>query len=322
MKYERIVSYICERPWAIREEKLRAIAELVALRASGLTLTTEEIQARIGERRDSDRSSSAGGGVVALIPVMGVLSHRMDMFSEYSGGTSTERLARVVREASMDESVEAIVLDIDSEGGIVEGIPELWQEIYQVRDKKKIIAVANAMAASAAYWIASAADEIVVTPSGSVGSIGVLHIHMEESKAIEEAGIGVTITRAGKYKSDGNPFEPLSDSAKEHIEKRVSEAYNMFVRDVAKGRGVKAADVRNGYGQGHVVSAQEAKELGMVDRIESLDSTVSRLVGKRGRKSAVSFALDQGQELVATAPFRKVQSLKREIEILELEKNT
>jgi len=227
---------------------------------------------------------------VAVVPVMGVISHRANMLTEFSGGTSTEILAQDIRQLASDGSIETIVLDIDSEGGNVEGVPELWKTIYEARQKKTVVAVANAMAASAAYHIGSAATEFVATPSGSVGSIGVFHVHADESKAIEEAGIKLTITKAGK--TEGNPFEPLADEGKDFIQSRVDEAYSTFVRDVAKGRGVPVGDVRNGYGEGRLLGAKEALDLGMIDRIATLDETIGRYASTARKRSNRMAALD------------------------------
>lgn len=313
MKYDRIVSYITEWPWAITEGKLEAIKDLIALRVNGFTLTPQEIEARIGEKRNGSGSTIAGDGAVAVVPVFGMLAHRMNLFTDFSGGTSTERLAEDIRELTEDESIETIVLDIDSEGGIIEGIPELWSVIFQARQKKRIIASANALAASAAYWLATAAHEIVVTPSGSVGSIGVLNIHMEESKAIEDSGVTVTVTKAGKYKGEGNPFEPLTDDAKGYIQNRVDEAYSMFVRDVAKGRGVSVGEVRKGFGEGRLVSAKDAVEAKMADKIGTLHQTLARLTRRKGRKSMVSVALQGERICMLGASGEIVMSAPREL---------
>jgi len=229
---------------------------------------------------------------VAVVPVMGVISHRANMLTRFSGGTSTEILAQDIRQLAADESIETIMLDIDSEGGNVEGVPELWKTIYDARQKKTVVAVANAMAASAAYHIGSAATEFVATPSGSVGSIGVFHVHADQSAAIEEAGVKLTITKAGKYKTEGNPFEPLADEGKDFIQSRVDEAYSTFVRDVAKGRGVPVGEVRNGYGEGRLLGAKEALELGMIDRIATLDETIGRYASTARKRSNRMAALD------------------------------
>lgn len=312
MKYNHIVSYVTERPWAIREEKLRAIADILALRASGLTLTLQEIEARIGERREPVATPS-GPTSIAVLPIFGVLSHRMNMMSDISGGTSTERISEQIRELAADPTIEHIVLDIDSEGGIIEGIPELWQAIFEARKQKNITAISNAMAASAAYWLGSAATEFVATPSGSVGSIGVFHLHMEQSKAIEEEGIVVTITRQPELKSEGNPFEPLSQGAKDHIQQRVDEAYGMFVRDVAKGRGVKVSEVRENYGQGRMLGVKDAFEAGMIDKIETLDQVLRRLTGgQAGKKRSMRAEESTGQMVLDDSDITNADGLHAE----------
>ncbi len=191
-------------------------------------------------------------------------------------------LSKRLQELVADPNVAQIVLDIDSPGGGVEGITEFANQLFQARKHKPIVAVANSLAASAAYWIASQASEIVVTPSGVVGSIGVIAIHQDLSKALEKQGIKPTLITAGKHKGEGNPFEPLSEEAEANIQKRVDDFFSMFVKDVARGRGVKASEVRSGFGQGGVVGAQEAVDLGMADRIASLDDTLMRLTRRPG----------------------------------------
>src|SRR5690606_12609791 len=111
--------------------------------------------------------------------------------------------------------VGTIVLDVDSPGGGVYGVAEFAEEIYKARGQKRIVAVANSMAASAAYWIATAADELVVTPGGEVGSIGVYMLHEDWSGAYEKAGIKPTVIKFGENKAEGIDVEPLSESAQE-----------------------------------------------------------------------------------------------------------
>jgi hypothetical protein len=129
------------------------------------------------------------------------------------------------REALNSPEIQAIVLDVDSPGGYVDLVPETAQEIYDARGEKPIVAVANTTACSAAYWIASQADEVVVTPSGSVGSIGVYMLHEDWSKFNEDFGIDPTYIFAGRYKVDGNPDEPLSDTAREEWQQEVDDLY-------------------------------------------------------------------------------------------------
>src|SRR3990167_5725158 len=123
------------------------------------------------------------------------------------------------------------------------------------------------MMASAALWIGAAADEIVITPGGEIGSGGVYGMHMDFSEADAKAGVKTTLISAGKFKTEGNEFEPLSDEARAAFQKRIDEMYGMFVASLARSRGVSAATVRHGFGEGGMVGAKQALELGMADRI-------------------------------------------------------
>ena len=212
-----------------------------------------------------------------MLPLTGVIMHRANMFSEFSGGTSTEKFTAAFRQLVADPMIKAIVLDVDSPGGTVAGVEELASEIFKAREQKPIYAVANALAASAAYWIASSATELIVTPSGLVGSIGVYAAHQDISEFAKQAGVKVTLVSAGKYKTEGNEFEPLSDEARAALQARVDEYYGMFVKAVARNRGVSPSDVRGGFGEGRVVGAKQAVALGMADRVATLDETLARL---------------------------------------------
>ena len=175
-----------------------------------------------------------------------------------------------------DDGIKAIVIDTNSPGGAVSGTPELSSMIHAARGTKPIIAHVNANAASAAYWAITGADEVVVTPSGQVGSIGVLSIHDDLSAALEKAGIKKTITKAGEFKTDGNPFQPLSEDVQARMQTKVDAAYDLFVRDVARNRNVSLATVREGFGRGDMVDAQQAVAEGMADRVGTLEETMQR----------------------------------------------
>ncbi len=297
MTYRELPSHVEQSAWAILPSALAAILE--AVREIGPSPTQERIaevkgliQAVTPRRPRQSTRPSKGVGVVA---VHGLLTHRAGLLFGLFSGSSTLRISREVRELADDASIKTIVLDIDSEGGTTEGATELWAEIYRARQKKHVIAVANAMAASGAYWIGSAATEFVATPSGSAGSIGVFHVHADESRALDKAGIKMTLTKAGKHKAEGNPFEPLSRDAKAHIQARVDEAYSMFVWDVAKGRGVKVSDVRNGFGEGRMLGAEGALKLGIVDRIASLEEAIAPL--RSGSSGDLQFRQRRAQAL-------------------------
>ncbi len=261
-------------PWAILPEKLEMIVAVVNRYMSGEKLSAEEVQLQIqGAARPSERVA----GSVAILPLFGTIFPRANLFTLTSGGTSAELFGKRFDDLINDPSVGAIIIDVDSPGGQVSGIPELSKKIFDARGTKPIIAVANYLAASAAYWLATSADELVVTPSGEVGSVGVYTIHEDESGSLEQEGLKVTMIYEGKHKVEGNPYEPLSDEAKAYLQARVGETYDSFVKDVARNRGVKATDVRDGFGEGRVVTAKQAVSLGMADRIATMDETIARV---------------------------------------------
>jgi ClpP class serine protease len=136
------------------------------------------------------------------------------------------------------------------------------------------------MAASAAYWIAAACTKVVVTPSGEVGSIGVYMTHQDVSAAMDKAGVKISFIQAGKYKTDGNPYEPASESFLADAQAGVNEYYEMFVQGVAAGRGVDVEVVKSAtFGQGRMLMAKDAVANGMADSIQTLDEVVSELLG-------------------------------------------
>lgn len=277
MSYERIAKAVAETPWAITRGKLDEIEAFLEFQMAGGKFTAEELKARFGE---PSTPQSAKRGAIAVIPLQGVISHRMGGMTEMSGGMSTERFAQMFRHAMADDSVSAIVADIDSPGGTIAGVTELHKEIMSARGQKKLVAHINGLGASAAYWLASAFDEIWATPSATVGSIGIIASHIDTSKADEKNGVTRTTFTAGKYKGEGHG--PLTDEAKAATQARLDEAFAMMTADIGGGRGVDASVVRDGFGEGRVVSAKSAKKLAMIDKIGTFDELVAKLAGRRG----------------------------------------
>lgn len=277
-RYERYLTHLVGQPWAITEQKLAVIRDLMAFRASGGRYTDEELSARFDTAAQAGRGIARSEGGVAILPIHGVIAHRADTFEASSGGTSTEAVGRAFRRAMADSSVSTIVLDVDSPGGTVEGVPELAAEIYAARQSKRVIAHANAMAASAGYWLASQASELYVTPSGSVGSIGVYMLLEDWSEHLEKEGVKITPISAGAHKLDGAWWTPMSPEAREHFQAQIDGINREFVAAVARARGVTASVVNTTYGQGRVFLADDAKARGMVDGVVTLDQLLSRLV--------------------------------------------
>lgn len=225
-------------------------------------------------------------GKVAVLNITGLLEPRLTEASwMYGGGTSTEAIGSTVDMLAANKEVAAIVLRIDSPGGVSYLIEETADKIYAARQAKPVIAVADPMSASASFWLAAAASQVIATPSADVGSVGVFTMHADISKALENDGVTVTVVRAGRFKAENSPFAPLTPEALANLQLAVDETYDKFVKALAKFRGVPASAVRSGYGEGRVMSADRALAAGMIDKVMPFDEAMSRLTGGPGGSS-------------------------------------
>lgn len=298
MKYDRILAWCAVQSWALMPEILGVLVDVLTYRAAGHRLDSTELEAILQAARANHPLSAAanvrekrGGGQVAVIPIHGIISPRASNLSATSqAGTGIDELTQTFRRAMSDPNVASVLFDIDSPGGAVGGVQELAAEIRSLRGIKPIAAIANGMAASAAFWLGSQVDEFAATPSGEVGGIGVYTAHTERTKQLENEGLKTTLISAGKFKIEGNPFEPLTDEAKAHLQERVNTAFATFTKDVAKGRAVKLSEVLNGFGQGRTLAAPAALAEGMIDRVATFDEMLGRLM--RGKVEATGARAD------------------------------
>ena len=288
-------------PWAMSPDRINAYASLLAREYAGKVQAQRKGPVPDGEPEPQAAVQRAGGarsGAIAVVGVYGAIMQRASIMSMCDGGTSTQQISQQLRQANADDSISSIILDIDSPGGSVYGVAELAAEIRA--SAKPVTAVANSLAASAAYWIGTAASELYVTPGGEVGSIGVWMAHEDWSKAIAESGIDVTLISAGKFKTEGNPYGPLDPEAKGFMQSRTDDYYGAFTRDVAKGRKVSADQVRGGMGQGRVLGATQAKAEGMIDGVMTLDQVI-RHVQRSAKAPGRNAAEQQRQQLALLA---------------------
>lgn len=308
--YRRIRSAIFSHPWAILPSRLETIFAYLAARADGVELNAGEIAEFEAAKRSREMKISKN---VAVIPITGTIAHRMGGMDAMSGGASTKQISADTRRALDDNSVAGVVYHIHSPGGTVDGVPELADEIRSLRGSKPIYAVADTMAASAAYWIASAADEVFVTPSGQVGSIGVFAVHEDFSEQYEQLGERRELIASSKFKGEGMDFMPLTSELRAHIEEQVLAYDDLFVSAVAKGRGVAEGLVRNKFGQGRMVMAKDAVRVGMADNVGTLDAAIDQIlqidVGGSGRRVAESRRL----VMKSGVPIKLVRPLDAEV---------
>ena len=276
-------------PWAIEPSRMKAYMETFIISS----LSPEEIEARTGPRAMRTKRS------IAVLPLMGPITQRASAFTAFFGGTSSDKFGEAFDSLMANDAIGAIVFDVDSPGGTVDGTMELAEKIYQARGTKPIIAVANSFAASAAYEIASAADQIVVTPSGSVGSIGVRAMHVDLSVAMEQGGIKATVIYAGEHKTEFDPYAPLSEDARAEMQRVVDTYYGQFVGTVARNRGVTASTVKRDFGGGRMMLAKQAVEAGLADRVGTLDETITRLGGRMDDRATARAQAAERREYLA-----------------------
>lgn len=311
--YPHVLAAITSRPWAIHPATMNVILEIMEMRAGGLRLSPDEITERLAAAKEVNGPRRGGGrqANVAVIPIYGVITPRATGMNA-SGASSVESIREDFRMAMDDPKVDALVFDVDSPGGVVDGLPELFDEIMSARGTKPMTAVANTQMASGALWLASAADRVVASPSARVGSIGVIGIHEERTEQYAKEGIRHTVIRTAPYKGEGSRVEPLTEEAKDAMLAEAMEYDAMFVEGLANARSTHPDRVRAEFGQGRMMSPQRATDVGLIDGIETLEgaitSTAEYAVG--GQYGAVDGSAGWFTKVIAETEMRISESLE------------
>lgn len=225
------------------------------------------------EEQDKARYELVDG--VAVLSVSGTLVQRSAGMNALSGLKSYSEIGQDLDAALADPQVEAVLLDLDSPGGECGGCFELVDKVFAARATKPIHAVANPLACSAAYALASAAERLTVPAVSYVGSIGVITVHRDQSKYDEKLGVSYTSIYAGERKNDGDPHAPLPDEARAAIQSRIDQIYEVFVGAVARNRGLDPAAVKAT--QAGVFLGEEAVKAGLADAVGSRDDAIAAL---------------------------------------------
>ena len=262
-----------EKVWAGTEASLHAALDAEEARATRMAAGD-----RISEKdRETSRLLSVDDDGVATISVKGPLTNDGDtIWNEWMGMTGYPEIRDAMISAATDTSVQHIVLDIDSGGGAVSGVDDTAKLIRLVHDNvKPVTAFTDGSMYSAAYWLGSSAGEVYASKAAGMGSIGVIATHMERSEMLKEAGIGVTVVRAGKYKALANGVEKLTEEGKAQIQAGVDAAYKIFVGHVAEMRGKSYEFADSVMAQGREFYGQAGADAGLVDGIKSFDQVMS-----------------------------------------------
>ena len=274
--YDQIINAFNNQVWAIMPDHMEMIMRWLGPRLAGGPIPELEAAVPRPQRRTE-------GGKVVVLPMVGTMMQRANMMTEHSGMMSTDSVGKMIDQLANDPSVKSIVLDIDSPGGSMFGVEELTQKIREASSKKRVVAVANSLMASAAYYTGSAATKVFAAPGSLVGSIGVIMTHVDHSEALAAEGVKYTFVTAGKYKALGNAAEPIGEDALAYMQGLVDDGYNQFLSAVAQNRNVSKATVKSDYGQGKVLTPKDALSAGMIDGIRTLDQVVDMELRRQRR---------------------------------------
>jgi signal peptide peptidase SppA len=248
--------------WAIRPEAVTNVIDLLLRDAKS---ANAPMLVQGGPPKPSTQGTSPNK--IAIIPIQGVLSKDGPAYF----GSSYDTISNAVEKAASDSNVRRIVLAVDSPGGDVQGLPETAAVIAAAAKVKPVSAIVEGASASAAYWLTSQANDITLTPSGEVGSVGVRMLHIDASKMLADAGYKITELQSGVFKTEWSPYKPLSEEAVADMQPRLDAVHKDFLAAISRGRGNRpsAAIVRSRFGEGRMFSANDALKYGLVDQIQS-----------------------------------------------------
>lgn len=234
-----LLNYCASNDWAMRLSTLEQMSSVVERHLSGVKLSAEEIDAITNERdsRVTERKFEIVG-TTAMIPITGVIAKHANMVNGCSQpeGTSVEMLRAQLFDALEDPRVESIFLMIESPGGCIDGLADFADDVFAASFQKPVVAFADDLCASAAYWIASQANVIYASQTADVGSIGVYTLYVDSTERAKQAGLKFHIFRSGDNKGVGSPGVEISEANRDAIQERIDAKFDIFIDAVMQGR--------------------------------------------------------------------------------------
>jgi signal peptide peptidase SppA len=227
------------------------------------------------------------GDGVGVITITGSLINRGSWIGSNSGETSYEGIKHQLSRAGADNRVKSVILDMETPGGQAVGAFEAAAAVRELSSKKPVIAVVNGMAASGGYVLAAGATKIITTPSGMLGSIGVVMLHLDHSEQLKAEGVSPTFIIAGARKVDGNPLEPLTDNAKQELQAEVNQFYDLFVDNVAAGRGRRTTAKAARDTEARTYVGKQAIDAKLADDVGTFEDVLHEL-GRKARRAGDS----------------------------------
>ena len=267
---------ILTAPWAIMPDKLLEMQGIYATHLRGDKIDLEAIEARLGRPLANEQQEyQVREGGVAVLSIAGTIAPKANIFTRVSGATSAQMAAQQIESMRADPLVRGVVLDFDSPGGSVFGIPALAASIRELSAEKPTVSVSTGTMASAAYWTGSAANAVYASGETDViGSIGVVMTHSYNPRS---AGPVTTEITAGKYKRIASDSKPLDAEAQAYLQGQVDEIYRVFVNTVAQHRRVNVDAVLENMADGRVFIGQQALDAGLIDGFATVDQMVERM---------------------------------------------
>ena len=268
-KFSHLSSLVFNKPLMVTQDYAETIAVVLSDR---LNLDAEGLQIKSDAKDQRVVTTSKG---VAVIPIVGSMSHRATGIEAMSGMTSYTTLQKQFEAAFNDPNVGSILMDIDSPGGSVAGALDFRDYLMSKKGTKPVYALARDAMCSAAYLIGSTADKVYATQTARVGSIGVVAMHTDASGKMEKEGLKPTFISAGKFKTAGNPYEKLEGDKLKYLQDSVDESYDMFINAVADARGIDKKVIRDT--EARVYGGKKAVEIGLADGIRTYESVIAEM---------------------------------------------
>jgi len=213
---------------------------------------------------------------VAMIHIKGSLVSGSAGYGLFYGAVGYDDLRCALSAAVSNPNVSAILLNVDSGGGAVAGVHELSQVISRVNAIKPVVTYAGGVMGSAATWLGRAASYVYCAETSITGSIGIIMVHMERSKMLEEMGVKVTVIRAGAEKALATPYEPLPDKARENFQRQADGLYKIFIGAMADYCQVSYEVADEKFGQGREFLGKEAVSAGLIDKVGTLEDAFAK----------------------------------------------
>ena len=303
-KFSHLSSLVFNKPLMVTQDYAETIAVVLSDR---LNLDVEGLQIKSDAKDQRVATTNKG---VAVIPIVGSMSHRSTGIEAMSGMTSYTTLQKQFEAAFNDPKVGSILMDIDSPGGSVAGAFDFRDYLMSKKGTKPVYALARDAMCSAAYLIGSTADKVYATQTARVGSIGVVAMHTDASGKMEKEGLKPTFISAGKFKTAGNPYEKLEGEKLKYLQDSVDESYDMFINAVADARGIDKKAIRDT--EARVYGGKKAVEIGLADGIRTYESVIAEMSAPnfttQGTKMENEVNIEEAKIVDLTTANTKLQS--------------